>query len=83
MLEPSALFTTLSASVGHLIRSALADGPQLSTMLSPVIFTIPGVIVGGQLGPWIISRVPQRALERGLHILLLLFATLTLAEAVL
>jgi uncharacterized membrane protein YfcA len=52
-------------------------------MLSLVIFTIPGVIVGGQLGPWTISRVPQRALERGLHILLLLFAAMTLGEAVL
>jgi len=77
------LFTTLSASVGHLIRFALAGGSELNTILSLVIFTIPGVIVGGQLGPRIISRVPQRALERGLHILLLLFAALTLAEAVL
>jgi uncharacterized membrane protein YfcA len=55
----------------------------LSLVLSLVIFTVPGVILGGQLGPWVDSRFPQRALERGLHILLLLVATLTLGEAVL
>ena len=77
------LFTSLSASVGHLVRFALVGGSELRTMLSLVFFTIPGVILGGQLGPWVDSRFPQRALERGLHILLLLVATLTLGEAVL
>ena len=77
------MFTTLSASVGHLIRFALVGGPELSTMLSLVIFTIPGVILGGQLGPRVVSRFPQHALECGLHILLLLFAALTLVEAIL
>jgi len=77
------LFTTLSASVGHLVGLALTGGQELTTALSLVIFTIPGVILGGQLGPWVVSRFPQRDLERGLHILLLLFAALTLAEVVL
>jgi hypothetical protein len=77
------LFTTLSASVSHLVRFALVGGPELRTMLSLVIFTIPGVILGGQLGSWVVSRFPQRALERGLHILLLLTAAMTLGEAIL
>lgn len=77
------LFTTMSAAVGHLVRVALAGGPDLKTMLSLVIFTIPGVILGGQLGPWVVGRFPQHALERGLHVLLLLVAALTLVEAVL
>jgi len=77
------LFTTLSASVGHFIGFVQTGGAMLNTVLSLIIFTIPGVIVGGQLGPWVVSRFPQRALERGLHILLLLFAALTLAEVVL
>ncbi len=75
------LFTTLFASGGHLVKFALTGGHELATALSLVIITIPGVILGGQLGPWVVSRLPQRALERVLHILLLLFAALTLAEA--
>ena len=77
------MLTTLSASVGHLVSFALVGGSELRTMLSLVVFTIPGVILGGQLGPWVVSRFPQRALERGLHILLLLAAAMTLGEAVL
>jgi hypothetical protein len=77
------LFTTLSASVGHFIGFVKTGGAMLNTVLSLVIFTIPGVILGGQLGPWVISRFPQRALERGLHILLLLAAAMTLGEVVL
>jgi hypothetical protein len=77
------LFTSLAASVGHLARFAVAGGEELTAALSLVVFTIPGVVVGGQLGPWVVDRSPQRSLERGLHILLLLVAALTLAEAVL
>jgi len=77
------LFTTLSASAGYLVRFALGGAQELATVLSLVIFAIPGVILGGQVGPWIVAQFPQRALERGLHILLLLVAALTLVEALL
>jgi uncharacterized membrane protein YfcA len=77
------LFTSLAASAGHLVRFALTGGPELTTALTLVVFTIPGAITGGQLGPLMVGRFRQRALERGLHILLLLVAALTLLEAVL
>jgi uncharacterized membrane protein YfcA len=77
------LFTTLSASVGHFVGFVQTGGAVLNNVLSLIIFTIPGVILGGQLGPRVVSRFPQRTLERGLPILLLLFAALTLVEAVL
>ena len=77
------LFTTLSASAGHLIRFTLAGGLELDTVLSLVIFAIPGALLGGQLGPWFINRLPERALSRALQILLLLVAALTLLEALL
>lgn len=77
------LFTTLSASVGHFVGFVQAGGAVLNTVLRLIIFTIPGVILGGQLGPRVVSRFPQRTLERGRPILLLLFAALTLVEAVL
>jgi uncharacterized membrane protein YfcA len=77
------LFTTLSASAGYLVRFALGGAQELAAVLSLVIFAIPGVILGGQVGPWIVAQFPQRALKRGLHILLLLVAALTLVEALL
>jgi hypothetical protein len=74
-------FTSLFAAAGHSLAYALVGGQELATVLSLVTFTIPGVILGGQLGPWAVARLPGRALNRGLHILLLLFAALTLVEA--
>ena len=77
------LFTALSASVGHLARFALGGGQDLRTVLSLVAFAIPGMVVGGQLGPWVVDRFSQQGLEQGLHILLLLVAALTLVEVLL
>jgi len=76
-------FTSLSASAGHLLKFTVLGGPELATVLGLIIFAIPGVILGGQLGPRMVSRFPQRALNRALHILLLLVAALTLVEALL
>ena len=83
--------TALIASVGHLVQFIQTGGSALNTVLSLVIpstssghrFTVPGVILGGQLGSRVASRVPQRTLERGLGILFILVAVLTLGEVVL
>lgn len=56
---------------------------MVNTVLSLVIFTVPGVILGGQLGSRVASRVPQHVLERGLGILFILVAVLTLGEVIL
>jgi uncharacterized membrane protein YfcA len=77
------LCTTLAASLGHLVKFWLAGGHGWTTALSLLVFTIPGVILGGQLGPWLMSRMPQRTFERGLHVLLLVVAALTFVEALL
>jgi uncharacterized membrane protein YfcA len=46
------------------------------------MFTVPGVILGGQLGSLIASRIPQQILERTLGILFILIAALTLGETI-
>jgi uncharacterized membrane protein YfcA len=76
-------FTALSASAGHFVRFAQAGGEALAIVLSIVTFTVPGVILGGQLGTRVASRVPQSVLERGLGILFILVAALTLGEVIL
>jgi uncharacterized membrane protein YfcA len=77
------LFTSLAASAVHLLKFTLGGGPESATAMSLIVFTIPGVILGGQLGPRMVSWLPQRAFNRALHILLLLVAALTLVEALL
>ncbi len=46
------------------------------------MFTVPGVLVGAQLGSLVSTRISQRALERGLAGLFILVAALTLGEVI-
>lgn len=75
--------TALSASAGHFFRFTQAGDEVLNTVLSIVIFTVPGVIIGGQLGSRVASRIPQHTLERGLGVLFILVGALTLGEVIL
>lgn len=75
--------TALTASTGHFIRFAQSGGDVLNTVLSLVIFTVPGVIIGGQLGSSIASRFSPPTLERGLGVLFLLVGGLTLGTVIL
>ena len=75
--------TALSAAAGHAIQLAQSGSETLDTVFSIVIFTAPGVIIGAQLGASVASRISQRLLERGLGVLFVLIAVLTLGEVVL
>ena len=80
---PIVAVTVLAASVGHLV-AFVQQGPEvLNVVYSLVIFTIPGVIIGGQLGSAVASRIPPSILTRGLGILFVLVAVLTLGEVLL
>ncbi|MBW2559909.1 MAG: sulfite exporter TauE/SafE family protein [Deltaproteobacteria bacterium] len=72
--------TALSASIGHLIRFIEAGGEVLTMVLSIVIFTVPGVILGAQFGSFFAGRIPQGMLLRILGVLFIFIASLTLAE---
>lgn len=75
--------TALAASGGHTVRFVHSGGDTINTVLSIVLFTVPGVILGAQLGSRVASRIPQRVLERGLGVLFILVAALTLGEVIL
>ncbi len=75
--------TALVASGGHMVRFVHSGGDTINTVLSIVLFTVPGVILGAQLGSRVASRIPQRVLERGLGVLFILVAALTLGEVLL
>lgn len=73
-------FTALVAATAHLISFINAGGETLSTVLNLVIFTVPGVIIGGQIGPFVATRISQHALEKTLGGLFVFVALLTLGQ---
>ena len=75
--------TALVASAGHFINFVQGGGETLSTVMSLVMFTVPGVVIGGQIGPLVAVRVSQRSMERGLAVLFILVAALMIGEIVL
>ncbi len=70
--------TALSAATIHLWRFSQIGGGAFPTVLNVCLFTVPGVIVGGQLGPIVASRLPQETLERTLGVVFALVGMLML-----
>lgn len=75
--------TALAASVTHLVDFVQEGGEAIESVKSIVVFTVPGVIIGGQLGPQLSRRIQGQALLRFLGWVFLVVGTLTLGEAVL
>lgn len=75
--------TELAGSAGHVAQFLRAGVGALSTVLSIVVFTVPGVIIGAQIGARVSSRIPERLLIRGLGVLFGLVAVLTLGDVLL
>jgi len=73
--------TALIASVGHVYQVAQGGLTGLSTMGNLLLFTVPGVVIGAQLGPELAKRVSDRAMEIGLGCLFTITAGLLLFEA--
>lgn len=73
--------TALIASVGHIFQVAQGGLTGLATMGSLLLFTVPGVVIGAQLGPELAKRVPDRVMEIGLGGLFTITAGLLLFEA--
>ncbi len=55
--------TVLVASVGHFMEFAKAGPEVLDQVLGIVVFTIPGVIIGGQIGPRLQKYLPADAMK--------------------
>lgn len=75
--------TVLFASSAHFVQFAREGGDVLLLVLSVVIFTVPGVILGGQLGTIVSGRISQRTMEISLGVLFILVGALTLGEVLL
>jgi len=72
--------TALIASAGHVYQVAQGGVTGLATMGNLLLFTVPGVVIGAQLGPEVAKRVPDRAMELFLGGLFTITAGLLLVE---
>lgn len=74
--------TALTASIGHAVQLVQGSHGELSTIVNLLLFTVPGVIVGGQFGSAVASRIPQRVLERSMGLLFVLVGASMLGEVI-
>jgi len=75
--------TVLTASITHFF-SLLSMGDETYTLfLNIVIFTVPGVIIGGQLGPYFADRLKVKNFELYLGFIFLFIAVIELVELML
>jgi uncharacterized membrane protein YfcA len=75
--------TALTASVSHAAAFFQEGGAALTQLLNLLVFTVPGVVIGGQIGPSVSERIPERTLELGMGVLFLLVSLILLAEVAL
>lgn len=73
--------TALIASGGHVYQVAQGGVTGLTTMGNLLLFTVPGVVIGAQIGPEVAKRVPDRVMEVALGLLFTVTAGLLLFEA--
>ena len=75
--------TAVAAATGPMAQFLQAGRDTMQTVLSIIIFTVPGVIIGAQLGTQVAGRISQDMLERALGVLFIIVAAVTLAEVIL
>lgn len=66
------VITVLVASAGHFYEFAVEGGEALDEVLNVVVFTVPGVIIGGQIGPQLQKKLPEDKLKAFVSILFML-----------
>ncbi|MDF1570606.1 MAG: sulfite exporter TauE/SafE family protein [Bacteroidales bacterium] len=65
------VITVLVASVGHVYEFATEGGDVLGQVINIVIFTIPGVVIGGQIGPALQKFLPEDKMKVSISALFL------------
>lgn len=62
------VITVLVASIGHFYEFFHTEGDIMNQVLNIIIFTVPGVIIGGQLGPRLQKVVPEDKMKVSISI---------------
>ena len=66
------VITVLIASAGHFYEFAQEGGDVMNRVVNLIIFTIPGVIIGGQIGPRLQKIIPADIMKISISILFVL-----------
>ncbi len=72
------VITVLVASVGHFYEFAKEGGEVLNQVVNIVIFTTPGVIIGGQFGPRLQKIIPEDKMKVGISFAFLIIGVFML-----
>lgn len=72
------VITVLVASAGHFYDFFREGGEVMKQVLHVILFTIPGVIIGGQLGPFLQKSIPEDSMKVGISILFVLLGAFML-----
>lgn len=77
------VITVMVASVGHVVELANSGGAEANQMLNIVAYTVPGVIIGGQIGPRLQYLIPEDKMKISISFLFIaigLFMFYTLGQ---
>lgn len=72
------VITVLVASIGHFYEFFTEGGDILNQVLNIIVFTIPGVIIGGQIGPKLQKIVPGDKMKAAIAIVFMLIGVFML-----
>lgn len=64
--------SALVASVGHIYEFTQQGSEEINQVINIVLFTIPGVLIGGQIGPVIQKSLPEDKMKVGISFLFML-----------
>ncbi len=71
--------TVLVASIGHFYEFiAHAENEGLNQVFNVILYTIPGVIIGGQIGPSLQKKLPEDVMKIGVSVLFIVVGGLML-----
>gem|GEM_PF-1815164 len=72
------VITLVVASIGHIYEFAQGNISNLTEVVNLAIFTVPGVILGGQIGPRVQKWLPDDKTKISISILFLLIGVFML-----
>jgi len=74
--------TTLVASIGHVYQLSDIQDNELMRIIEITAWTVPGVIIGGQLGPMIVNKISKKILKKAVSILFILVGLVMFAQLI-
>lgn len=75
------VFATILAATTTLVTQLIRDGGVGAVPWNLIMYEVPGVLIGGQIGPRLAGRVSQRTMERAIGMLFIFLAVAMMTVA--